>query len=193
MFIEAEGHSEIDRDQEFLPLHAAFGAALTAGGSMRKERSGGEPTPLSVFVRKRLAELNLKQSDFCRLTGFDQGLLSKIQNSVIASLSLESTLRLALGLSVSPRVIFGLTERSDMQDLVMQAYALEFFPQLSKLNGVEVPGVVIELTMMAFSAYSMGRSLSSAHAVLSQLSSVRKGQKDNNNGPSATLARVYGL
>jgi transcriptional regulator with XRE-family HTH domain len=178
-------------DPEFSPLQADL-SALIAGGAMRKERSSGEPTPLSVFVRKRLSELDLKQSDFCRLTGFDQGLLSKIQNSIITSLSLESTLRLALGLSVSPRVIFGLTERSDMQDLVMRAYALEFFPELSKLNGVEIPGVVFEITNMAFSAYSMGRSLASAHAVLVQLSAVRRGSRDT-NGPSTVLARAYGL
>ena len=85
---------------------------------MRDERNASKPTPLAIFVRRRLEELELKQSDFCRLTGFDQGLLSKIQNSIITSLSLESTLRLALGLSISPKVLFGLMDRFDLQDLV---------------------------------------------------------------------------
>src|SRR5262245_58078182 len=53
------------------------------------------PTPLATFVRERLAELEIRQSDFCRLSMFDQGLLSKIQNSVVTSLSLESVLKLA--------------------------------------------------------------------------------------------------
>jgi transcriptional regulator with XRE-family HTH domain len=84
------------------------------------------PTPLATFVRERLAELEIKQSDFCRLSMFDQGLLSKIQNSVVASLSLESVLKLAVGLSVPPRKIFSLLDRMDMHDLVMKSYAGEF-------------------------------------------------------------------
>lgn len=71
--------SEADNSQ--LPSYPAD--ALIVGGSMRKAKAASEPTPLSLFVRRRLEELEMKQSDFCRLTGFDQGLLSKIQNSVI--------------------------------------------------------------------------------------------------------------
>ena len=66
------------------------------------------PTPLAIFVRERLAELEIRQSDVCRLSMFDQGLLSKIQNSVVTSLSLESVLKLAVGLSVPPQQIFNL-------------------------------------------------------------------------------------
>jgi transcriptional regulator with XRE-family HTH domain len=84
------------------------------------------PTPLATFVRERLAELEIKQSDFCRLSMFDQGLLSKIQNSVVTSLSLESVLKLAVGLSVPPRQIFGLLDRMDMHNLVIKSYAGEF-------------------------------------------------------------------
>lgn len=159
---------------------------------MRKQKIAGEPTPLSIFVRRRLAELDLKQSDFCRLTGFDQGMLSKIQNSIISSLSLESTLRLAVGLSVSPRVIFGLTDQMDMQELVMQAYALDFFPELNKLAGVEIPGPVFELTSMAFCAYSMGRSLASAYAVLSQLTAVRRGSRERQDS-TTQLTKAFGI
>ena len=84
------------------------------------------PTPLANFVRERLAELDIKQSDFCRLSMFDQGLLSKIQNSVVTSLSLESVLKLAVGLSVPPKTIFTLLGRMDMHDLVIKSYAGEF-------------------------------------------------------------------
>ncbi|MGH9766334.1 MAG: hypothetical protein ACREAB_02770 [Blastocatellia bacterium] len=84
------------------------------------------PTPLAAFVRERLAELEIRQSDFCRLSMFDQGLLSKIQNSVVTSLSLESVLKLAIGLAVPPNKIFNLLDRSDMHDLVMKSYAGEF-------------------------------------------------------------------
>jgi len=148
------------------------------GGSTRRERSADTPTPLALFVRRRLEELDLKQSDFCRQTGFDQGLLSKIQNSIISSLSLESTLRLALGLSVSPKVLFRLTERNDMQELVLNAYALEFLPELSEMNKARLPTTVFEIAMMALSAYAMGRSLEPACAVLSHLSSVRRGSRE---------------
>ncbi|MGH9838076.1 MAG: hypothetical protein ACREEM_04755 [Blastocatellia bacterium] len=92
------------------------------------------PTPLASFVRERLTELDIKQSDFCRLSMFDQGLLSKIQNSVVTSLSLESVLKLAVGLSVPPRKIFSLLDRLDMHDLVMKSYAGEF----SELVGNEL-------------------------------------------------------
>src|SRR5262249_38818387 len=61
-----------------------------------------EMTPLAQLVRERLAEMGVRQSEFCRLYRFDQGLLSKIQNSVITNLSLESVLRLSVGLSVPP-------------------------------------------------------------------------------------------
>ena len=159
---------------------------------MRKERNAVKPTPLAVFVRRRLEELDLKQSDFCRLTGFDQGLLSKIQNSVIASLSLESTIRLALGLNVSPRVLFGLTDRLDLHELVLRSYAFEFFPELSKMKGESIPASVFEIASMAFCAHSMGRSLAPAQAVLSYLAAVRRGSNENKE-PSARLAEAYGL
>jgi transcriptional regulator with XRE-family HTH domain len=82
-------------------------------------------TPLSVYVSNRLAELGLRQSEFCRLYGFDQGLLSKIQNSIVANLSLESVLRLAIGLRASPRDILGLIGRMDMHELVRKSYSIE--------------------------------------------------------------------
>lgn len=159
---------------------------------MRQPKSADEPTPLAVFVRQRLEELDLRQSDFCRLTGFDQGLLSKIQNSITTSLSLESILRLALGLSVAPRVIFGLTDRMNMQDLVMRAYALDFFPELSARGGLQIPAPVFEITGLALCAYSMGHSLAPAYAVLSYLTSAKDGFKEKQSS-SALIAENYRL
>ncbi|MFN0085102.1 MAG: hypothetical protein ACKVX9_06920 [Blastocatellia bacterium] len=99
------------------------------------------PTPLANFVRERLAELEIKQSDFCRLSMFDQGLLSKIQNSVVTSLSLESVLKLAVGLSVPPRKIFNLLDRMDMHDLVIKSYAGEFSELVGDGLSLEEPEV----------------------------------------------------
>jgi transcriptional regulator with XRE-family HTH domain len=82
-----------------------------------------EQTQLSVFVRDRLAELGMKQSTFCRLTGFDQGALSKILSSMITNLRLETVLRLSIGLRVSPETIFNLLDRSDLHELIVKSYA----------------------------------------------------------------------
>jgi transcriptional regulator with XRE-family HTH domain len=102
------------------------------------------PTPLATFVRERLTELDIKQSDFCRLSLFDQGLLSKIQNSVVTSLSLESVLKLAIGLSVPPKKIFSLLDRLDMHDLVMKSYAGEFSELVGNELSPENPDVAAE-------------------------------------------------
>jgi transcriptional regulator with XRE-family HTH domain len=88
-----------------------------------RQSRGIEETPLSVFVRERLAELGVRQADFCRQNQFDQGLMSKIQNSVINNLSLETVLRLSIGLSVPPEIILRLIDRTDLHDLVLAAYA----------------------------------------------------------------------
>src|SRR5437867_671825 len=82
-----------------------------------------EPTPLARFVTERLAEMKMRQSEFCRLNQFDQGMLSKIQNSVTTNLSLESALKLAMGLSVPPAKILDLIDRPDLEELVMAAYS----------------------------------------------------------------------
>jgi len=103
------------------------------------------PTPLAIFVRERLAELEIRQSDFCRLSMFDQGLLSKIQNSVVTSLSLESVLKLAIGLAVPPHRIFNLLDRMDMHDLVMKCYAGEFSELMTSNLGEEAPEIADRL------------------------------------------------
>lgn len=93
-------------------------------GSMAQTRPLA-PTPLAMFVRERLAQLEISQSDFCRRSTFDQGLLSKIQNSLVTSLSIESILKLAVGLSAPPQQLFQLIDRMDLHDLVVQSYASE--------------------------------------------------------------------
>jgi len=97
------------------------------------------PTPLATFIRERLTTLEIRQSDFCRLSMFDQGLLSKIQNSVVTSLSLESVLKLAIGLAVPPHHIFSLLGRMDMHDLVMKSYAGEFSDLVADTLREEAP------------------------------------------------------
>ncbi len=178
MMNKVNGQANAVVESQDLHLSAVADMPPHVGGPMRREKSASEPTPLAVFVRRRLEELNLKQSDFCRLTGFDQGLLSKIQNSVISSFSLESALRLAIGLNVSPRVIFSLTDRADMQDLVMRAYAIDFFPELAEMHSTKIPGSVLEITRMAMCAHSMGRSLAPAYTILNHLTLVRRKSRE---------------
>ena len=91
---------------------------------MEKTRPA-QQTKLAILVRERLAHMGMKQSEFCRITGFDQGLLSKIQASIITSLSLESVLRLALGLGLRPAQVFDSINRPDLHDLVLKSYAAE--------------------------------------------------------------------
>jgi hypothetical protein len=98
-----------------------------------------------MFVRERLGELEIRQSDFCRLSMFDQGLLSKIQNSVVTSLSLESVLKLAVGLSVPPQRIFNLLDRMDMHDLVIKSYASEFSDMVTDNLRDEAPEIADRL------------------------------------------------
>ncbi len=102
------------------------------------------PTPLAIFVRERLAELEISQSDFCRRSTFDQGLLSKIQNSLVTSLSVESILKLAVGLSVPPPQLFQLIDRMDLHELVMQSYAPEFSAVVSDWLQSESPNLAAE-------------------------------------------------
>lgn len=132
-----------------------------------------EQTPLAVLVRGRLAELNIKQSDFCRLTGFDQGLLSKIQSSLITSLSLESVLRLAGGLFLSPETILSIIGRHDLHELVMRTYAIDF-AALNEINSREVPAPVAELSLMALRAHLMNRSLQPVLQLLYPLAATQR-------------------
>lgn len=137
-----------------------------------------EQTPLAVFVRDRLAELGMKQSEFCRLTGFDQGLLSKIQSSMITHLSLETALRLAVGLSVPPEEILVLIDRPDLHTLITKAYP-RAEANLPVANGEEIPVTVYEINRLALRAYGLGRSLAPAIGVLLHLAAGRRESSNN--------------
>jgi hypothetical protein len=105
------------------PLKTAHGNPVWRSSEAR--RATNESTPLAKLVRQRLSEMGIRQSEFCRAHRFDQGLLSKIQNSVITNLSLESVLRLSVGLAVPPQELLALIDRMDLHDLVLQAYNKE--------------------------------------------------------------------
>jgi transcriptional regulator with XRE-family HTH domain len=150
------------------------------GGQMKDSRTI-EQTPLSVFVRERLAELGMKQSEFCRLTGFDQGLLSKIQSSMITNLSLETALRLAVGLAIPPQKIFTLIGRSDLYTLIRRAYSL-MRADASSVGIDEASAPVREVNQLAQRVHGLGRSLEPVISVLSHLA-ISRGEK-----PRARLA-----
>jgi transcriptional regulator with XRE-family HTH domain len=140
-----------------------------------KDRQQFEQTPLSVFVRDRLSELGMKQSEFCRLTGFDQGLLSKIQSSMITNLSLETVFRLAVGLSVSPEKILALIGRADLHTLIREAYPLMVI-DAPALNADDTPAPVLEVNQLALQVHGLGRSLEPVIGVLSHLA-LHRGDK----------------
>lgn len=144
------------------------------GGQMKDSRTIDQ-TPLSIFVRERLAELGMKQSEFCRLTGFDQGLLSKIQSSMITNLSLETALRLAVGLSIPPQKIFSLIGRSDLYTLIKRAYSL-MRVDTSSVGIEEASAPVREVNQLAQKVHGLGRSLEPVISVLSHLA-IGRGEK----------------
>lgn len=109
----------------------ATGNSIWRTGEARRPN---ESTPLAKLVRQRLGEMGIRQSEFCRAHRFDQGLLSKIQNSVITNLSLESVLRLAVGLAVPPEEILALIDRMDLHDLVLQAYSKRLIGETTANN-----------------------------------------------------------
>ncbi|HWP45390.1 MAG TPA: helix-turn-helix transcriptional regulator [Blastocatellia bacterium] len=141
-------------------------------------------TPLAIFVRGRLAELGMKQSTFCRLTGFDQGSLSKILSSMITNLSLESVLRLSIGLHVSPERILSLLDRMDLHELIMKSYA-HYSPELSRLPQADWPEPVLEISRLALRAYLMGRSLAPAFSILYPLATLTR-ERNHRRTPQVT-------
>ena len=136
-----------------------------------------EETPLAILVRARLAELGMKQSEFCRLTGFDQGLLSKIQSSMISKLTLETALRLAVGLSVPPRKIFELIGRPDLEGLIEKAYPRD---RASPTDSEEPP--VGEVRDLAMKAHAQGQNLNPVVDLLSEMISKPGGQSKKQSG-----------
>ena len=80
-------------------------------------------SPLAHLVRAHLRARGMRQIDFCRRTGFDQGLLSKILSSVVSTLNVESALRLAEGLDIPPAMVFEVIGKKDVDDLLRRFYS----------------------------------------------------------------------
>jgi transcriptional regulator with XRE-family HTH domain len=141
-------------------------------------------TPLAQYITKRLDDLGLKQVDFCRQTGFDQGLLSKLQTSVITTINLESALRLADGLQVSPGDILMLLGKTDLHALLIRLYGQETFTRIEPKEEVasaitpqpqeDAPEPVRWIAEAANRAHEMGRDISPAIILLRHLSAERR-------------------
>lgn len=94
------------------------GAASLNGSSSGDARR----SPLAVLVSDSLRNRGMRQVDFCRQTGFDQGLLSKILSSVVNTLNVETALKLAEGLDLSPAVVFEAIGKKDVDKLLRRFY-----------------------------------------------------------------------
>jgi transcriptional regulator with XRE-family HTH domain len=129
-------------------------------------------TPLSQLITNRLGELGLKQVDFCRRTGFDQGLLSKLQSGVITTINLESALRLADGLKIPPGEILSLLGKTDAHRLLVRLYGNNV---CVRCNEREIaPEPVNSIMTAAQQAYTLGRDVSPALMLLRHLSATRR-------------------
>jgi hypothetical protein len=119
-----------------------------------------------------LRELGLKQVDFCRQTGFDQGLLSKLQSSVITTVNLESALRLADGLKVPPGQMLSMLGKDDAHRLLKKLYGNQFCAQCA--GETIVPEPVQSITTAAQAAFVMGRDMTPVLVMLRHLSATRR-------------------
>lgn len=81
------------------------------------------PSPLADLVSSHLQSNGMRQIDFCRQTGFDQGLLSKILSSVVTTLNVETTLKLAEGMDIPPSVIFEAIGKKDVDEMLRRFYS----------------------------------------------------------------------
>lgn len=129
-------------------------------------------TPLSQLITNRLSELGLKQVDFCRRTGFDQGLLSKLQSGVITAINLESALRLADGLRIPPEEILSLLDKRDAHVLLLKLYGNNVCSRCNKRETAPEP--VNSIMTAAQQAYTLGRDVSPALMLLRHLSATRR-------------------
>lgn len=133
-------------------------------------------TPLARFITDRLRQLGLKQVDFCRQTGFDQGLLSKLQSSVITTVNLESALRLADGLKVSPGDILSLLGKDDSHLLLKKLYGNNVCAECAKETIAPEP--VQAITVAARQAFTMGRDMTPVLVMLRHLATARRTQAE---------------
>lgn len=92
------------------------------GATSGHANGGARRSPLAELVSAHLQAKGLRQVDFCRQTGFDQGLLSKILSSVVNTLNVESALRLAEGLNIPPRIVFEVIGKKDVDAMLRRFY-----------------------------------------------------------------------
>jgi hypothetical protein len=90
-----------------------------AGNEQRKEI---RRSPLALLVSSHLKKMGMRQIDFCRQTGFDQGLLSKILSSVVCTLNVETALKLAEGLDLEPVMVFEAIGKKEVDALLRRFY-----------------------------------------------------------------------
>ena len=102
---------------EFSREHA--GTTSSNGGPSAEVRR----SPLAELVSENLRRKGMRQVDFCRQTGFDQGLLSKILSSVVNTLNVETALKLAEGLGLTPAVVFDAIGKRDVDELLRRFYS----------------------------------------------------------------------
>lgn len=133
-------------------------------------------TPLARFITDRLRQLGLKQVDFCRQTGFDQGLLSKLQSSVITTVNLESALRLADGLKVPPGDVLSLLGKTDAHLLLIKLYGNNVCAQCAE--EAVAPEPVESITIAARQAFTMGRDMTPVLVMLKHLATERRPASD---------------
>jgi hypothetical protein len=133
-------------------------------------------TPLSRFITDRLRQLGLKQVDFCRQTGFDQGLLSKLQSSVITTVNLESALRLADGLEVPPGDVLSLLGKDDAHRLLKKLYGNNVCALCAK--EAVAPEPIESITSAARQAFTMGRDMTPVLVMLKHLATERRPAAD---------------
>ncbi len=96
---------------------------LASAKTDRGEELKVRHSPLAELVSSHLRERGMRQIDFCRQTGFDQGLLSKILSSVVNTLNVETALKLAEGLNIPPSVIFEAIGKKEIDDLLRRFYS----------------------------------------------------------------------
>ncbi|HKP85846.1 MAG TPA: helix-turn-helix transcriptional regulator [Blastocatellia bacterium] len=92
--------------------------AASDGGANGADRR----SPLADLVSSHLQSKGLRQVDFCRRAGFDQGLLSKILSSVVSTLNVETALKLAEGLGISPSIVFEVIGKKDVDEMLRRFY-----------------------------------------------------------------------
>ncbi|HUK90999.1 MAG TPA: hypothetical protein VLZ81_11405 [Blastocatellia bacterium] len=97
---------------------------MRATESQSQDKSSGcQRSPLADLVSGHLQSSGLRQVDFCRYTGFDQGLLSKILSSVVVTLNVESALKLAEGMNLPPIVVFDAIGKREVHETLIRLYS----------------------------------------------------------------------